>query len=91
MKAMLEIITGAIENAGVKAVDGVKKATDGVEAVKEAGLKDLLEKDVVKIKEVGEAVEAKLNDIINMTPEQLQERMNQLFNDLETGKTERSA
>ncbi|WP_411680079.1 HNH/ENDO VII family nuclease [Clostridium thailandense] len=73
--AVLETIVAVAEKAGTAAVETTKKIAEPVKNISEAGVKEVAKSQVENIKSAGDAVLSKLEDIKNLTPEQLRERM----------------
>ena len=63
------IIAAGIKKAGEAGVELINK---GVEAAN-MGIKELVNKEIEEVKHAGDAVKAKLDEIQNMTPDQLRE------------------
>lgn len=66
--AVLEIIAAVAEKAGTAVVETTKKLA-------ETGVKEVAKSQIENIKSAGDAVLSKLEDIKNLTPGQLRERM----------------
>lgn len=73
--AVLETVVAAAEKSGTAAVDTTKKIAETVKTISETGIKEVAKSQIENIKSAGDAVLLKLEDIRNLTPEQLRERM----------------
>ena len=71
-----QMFAGVLEKAGTAAVDAFKKATEKAQTISETGLREYVKEQVESGKSMEDAVTAKLDEIKNMTPAQLRERMN---------------
>lgn len=70
----LETIAAAKE-VGTATAEKSKKGVETVKNISETGVKEVSKKHVEEIKSVGDAVLTKIQDIKNMTPEQLREKI----------------
>lgn len=73
--AVLETIVAVAEKAGTAAVETTKKIAETAKNISETGIKEVAKSQIENIKSAGDAVLSKLEEIKNLTPEQLREKM----------------
>ncbi len=78
LKDVLEVITSVAENS---VVEVVKKGTEGIKNLSDEKVKENAKQKIEDIKSSGDAVKSKLDDIKNLTPEQLQEKLNEAIDE----------
>jgi len=71
---VLESIVAGAGKAGEGAVGGGQKRVEGAEEVAQKGV-EIAKNQVENVKNAGDAVKSKLDDIENLTPEQLREKV----------------
>lgn len=71
-----EIVAEGVKTAATAVAEGAKTAAEGVKEVTAEEAKEAAKNAVENIKNSGDAVLSKLDDIKNMTPEQLSEKVN---------------
>lgn len=83
---VVEAIVAGAEKVGTAAAEAAKK---GVEVTSEIGKKgvETAKGQIENIKNAGDAVKIKLEDIKNLTPEQLRERMDEIGHKSETNES----
>lgn len=73
--AVLEIVAAVAEKTGTAAVETTKKIAETAKNISETGIKEVAKSQIENIKSSGDAVLSKLEEVKNLTPEQLRERM----------------
>lgn len=83
-----KIAKEVVEKAGEAGLEKGKQTGDKIKEASESNITELVNKSIEDIKNAGDGVMCKLDEIKNLTPEQLRERMvenlEQVLNDLET-------
>lgn len=83
-----KIAKEVVEKAGEAGIEKGKQIGDKIKEASESNISELANKSIEEIKNAGDGVMSKLDEIKNLTPEQLRERMvenlEQSQNDLET-------
>lgn len=82
-----EIVAEGVKTAATAVAEGAKTAAEGVKEVTAEEAKDAAKNAVENIKNSGDAVLSKLDDIKNMTPEQLSEKVNKVLKENEAENT----
>lgn len=72
---VLETIVAVVEKAGTVAAETSKKGVETVKNISETGVRETAKNQVENIKSAGEAVLTKIDEIKNLTPEQLREKI----------------
>ena len=75
--AVLEVIASVAEKSVATVVEGAKKGAEGIKNLSDKEMKEIAKQKIEDIKTSGDAVMSKLDDIKNLTPEQLQEKFNE--------------
>lgn len=73
--AVLETVAAVAEKAGTAAVETTRKIAETAKNISEIGVKEVVKGQIENIKSAGDVVISKLEEIKNLTPEQLRERM----------------
>lgn len=81
---LLETLAVAAKEVGAVAAETAKMSVETVKNISETGVKETLRNQVENIKSTGDAVLSKLDDIKNLTPEQLREKMEENLSQRET-------
>lgn len=88
VKEASKIAKEVVEKAGEAGLEKGKQIGDKIKEASESNITELVNKSIEDIKNSGDGVMCKLDEIKNLTPEQLRERMvenlEQVLNDLET-------
>lgn len=82
-----EIVVEGVKTAATAVAEGAKTAAEGVKEVTVEEAKEVAKNAVENIKNSGDAVLSKLDDIKNMTPEQLSEKVNKALEENEAENT----
>ena len=82
-----EIVAEGVKTAATAVSEGAKTAAEGVKEVTAEEAKEAAKNAVENIKNLGDAVLSKLDDIKNMTPEQLSEKVNKALEENEAENT----
>lgn len=82
-----EIVVEGVKIAATAVAEGAKTAAEGVKEVTAEEAKEVAKNAVENIKNAGDAVLSKLDDIKNMTPEQLSEKVNKALEENEAENT----
>ena len=82
-----EIVAEGVKTAATAVAEGAKTAAEGVKEVTAEEAKEAAKNAVENIKNSGDAVLSKLDDIKNMTPEQLSEKVNKALEEKEAENT----
>lgn len=82
-----EIVAEGVKTAATAVAEGAKTAAEGVKEVTAEEAKETAKNAVENIKNSGDAVLSKLDDIKNMTPEQLSEKVNKALEENEAENT----
>lgn len=75
--AVLEVFTSVAAKSVASVVEGVQKGAEGIKNISCKEMKEIAKQKIETIKSSGDAVMSKMNDIKNLTPEQLQEKLNE--------------
>lgn len=81
---LLETLAVVAKEVGAVAAETAKKSVEAVKNISETGVKETLRNQIENIKSTGDAVLSKLDDIKNLTPEQLREKMEENLSQRET-------
>lgn len=84
-ETILEPLSMMVREVGIVAPEVVKKSVESVKNISETVIKKTAQNQVKSIKYVGDAVLSKIDDIKNLTPEQLREKVN--FSQKETANS----
>lgn len=79
IKEVGKIAKDVIEKTGEMGLDKGKQIVEKIKDFSESSLSELVDKSIENIKSAGDGVMTKLDDIKNLTPEQLKEKMNQFL------------
>ncbi|WP_034488052.1 HNH/ENDO VII family nuclease [Butyrivibrio fibrisolvens] len=79
--AVLEVSASVAEKSVATVVEGVKKGAEGIKNLSDEEMKEIAKQKIEDIKTSGDAVMSKLDDIKNLTPEQLQEKFNEAIDE----------
>lgn len=82
-----EIVAEGVKTAATAVAEGAKTAAESVKEVTAEDAKEAAKNAVENIKNSGDAVLSKLDDIKNMTPEQLSEKVNKALEENEAENT----
>ena len=85
--AVLEVLASVAEKSVATVVEGAKKGADGIKNLSDEEMKEMARQKIEDIKTPGDAVMSKLDDIKNLTPEQLQEKINEVIDKLNSENT----
>lgn len=77
LKEVEKVAKDIIEKTGEAGLDKVKQIGDKIKDASESNISELINKSIEDIKNVGDGVMIKLEEIKNLTPEQLREKMEQ--------------
>lgn len=77
--AALETIISSTEKFAAVIAEGLKNGAEGLKNLSNEEVKEIAKQRVENIKSSGDAVLTKIEDVKNMTPEQLKERMKEAF------------
>lgn len=77
--AVLETIISAAEKSAAVIAEGLKNGAEGLKNLSNEEVKEIVKQKVENIKSSGDAVLTKIEDVKNMTPEQLKEKLNEAF------------
>ena len=83
IKEVGKIAKDVVEKTGEIGLEKGKQIVEKIKDFSESSLSEIVDKSIENIKNAGDGVITKLDDIKNLTPEQLKEKMNQF---LEQGK-----
>lgn len=83
IKEVGKIVKDVVEKTGEMGLEKGKQIVEKIKDFSESSLSEIVDKSTENIKNAGDGVITKLDDIKNLTPEQLKEKMNHL---LEQGK-----
>lgn len=83
IKEVGKIAKDIVEKTGEMGLEKGKQIVEKIKDFSESSLSEIMDKSIENIKNAGDGVMTKLDDIKNLTPEQLKEKMNQ---SLEQGK-----
>lgn len=81
------IVAEGVKTAATAVAEGAKTAAEGIKEVTAEEAKEAAKNAVENIKNSGDAVLSKLDDIKNMTPEQLSEKVNKALEENEAENT----
>lgn len=79
--AVLEVVASVAEKSFATVVEGAKKGAEGIKNLSDEEMKEIAKQKIEDIKTSGDAVMSKLDDIKNLTPEQLQEKFNEAIDE----------
>lgn len=85
--AVLEALASVAEKSVAAVVEGAKKGAEGIKNLSDEEMKEIAKQKIEDIKSSGDAVMSKLDDIKNLTPEQLQEKLNEAIDEQNSEKT----
>ena len=74
----LQAIAAVVEKAGSTVIEGAKKGAEEIKKASETSFKEVAKQQLENAKNLGDAVFSKLDEIKNMTPEQLREKMDEV-------------
>lgn len=77
--ALLEVIASVAEKSVAAVAEGAKKGAEGIKNFSGEEMKEIAKQKIEDMKTSGVAVMSKLDDIKNLTPEQLQEKLNEVI------------
>ena len=83
IKEVGKIAKDVVEKTSEMGLEKGKQIVEKIKDFSESSLSEIMDKSIENIKNAGDGVMTKLDDIKNLTPEQLKEKMNQ---SLEQGK-----
>ena len=75
--AVLEVVTSVAAKAVASVAEGMQKGVEQIKNLSNNEMKEIAKQRIENIKSPGDAVMSKLDDIKNLTPEQLQEKLNE--------------
>ena len=75
--AVLEVVTSVAAKAVASVAEGMQKDVEQIKNLSNNEMKEIAKQRIENIKSPGDAVMSKLDDIKNLTPEQLQEKLNE--------------
>mgnify|MGYP000934088856 FL=1 len=79
IKEVGKIAKDVVEKTGEIGLEKGKQIVEKIKDFSESSLSELVDKSIENIKSAGDGVMTKLDDIKNLTPEQLKEKMNQFL------------
>lgn len=79
IKEVGKIAKDVVEKTGEMGLEKGKQIVEKIKDFSESSLSELVDKSIENIKSAGDGVMTKLDDIKNLTPEQLKEKMNQFL------------
>ena len=79
IKEVGKIAKDVVEKTGEMGLEKGKQIVEKIKDFSESSLSELVDKSIENIKSAGDGVMSKLDDIKNLTPEQLKEKMNQFL------------
>lgn len=79
IKEVGKIAKDVVEKTGEMGLEKGKQIVEKIKDFSESSLSELVDKSIENIKSAGDGVMIKLDDIKNLTPEQLKEKMNQFL------------
>lgn len=79
IKEVGKITKDVVEKTGEIGLEKGKQIVEKIKDFSESSLSELVDKSIENIKSAGDGVMTKLDDIKNLTPEQLKEKMNQFL------------
>ncbi|MCR5769706.1 MAG: HNH/ENDO VII family nuclease [Butyrivibrio sp.] len=85
--AVLEVISSVADKSVAAVVEGAKKGAEVIKNLSDEEMKEIAKQKIEDIKTSGDAVMSKLDDIKNLTPEQLQEKFNEVIDEKKAEKT----
>lgn len=86
MMPVVEAIVAGAEKVGTVAAEAAKKGVDVTSEIAKKGV-ETAKGQIENIKNAGDAVKIKLDDIKNLTPEQVRERMDEIGDESETNES----
>lgn len=87
---IVEAVAALVEKAGTAAIEGVKKSAEEIKKASETGISEVVKRQVENTRSSGEIVLSKLDEIKNLTPEQLREKINEIADKYNSEETSES-
>ena len=85
--AVLGSIASVVEKSATAVAERLKEGAEGLKNLSDEEIKEIARQKVEDIKSFGDAVLTKLEEIKNMTPEQLKEKMDEAFDERNSENT----
>lgn len=85
--AVLGVFASVVEKSVAAVVEGTKRSAEAINNLSDEEMKEIARQKIEDIKLSGDAVMSKLDDIKNLTPEQLQEKFNEAINQQKSENT----